>query len=147
MTGEGGAILASVDGGETWKIQESGTREWLHDITFVDRRRGWVVGDKGLILQTADGGETWLVQISGVPTRLTGVAARSARVIYAVGQNGVVLHSDDGGREWEREVSGTSTMLTSVTFADDEGWTVGRDGVILRHTGPGAGKLRTILNR
>ncbi|MFN7623090.1 MAG: WD40/YVTN/BNR-like repeat-containing protein, partial [Acidobacteriota bacterium] len=134
-------------GGETWSRQESGTLRWLHDIVFASQRSGWAVGDDGLILRTDDGGQTWLVQISGTPTRLLGISLRAERRLYIVGQNGVALRSDDGGRQWEQEATGASTTLTAVAFIDGEGWTVGRDGVILRYAGLGAGKFRTILNR
>ena len=108
---------------------------------------GWVVGEDGLILHTVDGGQTWLVQISGVPGRLRGVIARSAREALAVGQNGVILVTTDGGRRWRHDRSGTSTTLAAIAFQADQGWTVGRDGVILRYAGPGAGKVRTLFDR
>jgi photosystem II stability/assembly factor-like uncharacterized protein len=62
--------------------------------------------------------------------------------------NGIILHTEDGGRVWQRDLSGTSTPLRAIAFrGDDDGWAVGRDGVILRYAGPGAGELRTIIKR
>ena len=60
VTGSGGAIVHSSDGGKSWQGQVSGTREALNSITFTaDGQRGWAVGSAGTILHTADGGKSW----------------------------------------------------------------------------------------
>jgi photosystem II stability/assembly factor-like uncharacterized protein len=54
------------------------------------------------------------------------------------------LHTENG-RRWQRDLSNTTTPLRAVNFYNDNGWAVGRDGVILRYAGNNAGELRTIL--
>lgn len=54
-----GLILATDDGGRTWRPQDSGVAEDLHDVRFFDEREGWAVGRGGAMLHTADGGRTW----------------------------------------------------------------------------------------
>jgi photosystem II stability/assembly factor-like uncharacterized protein len=49
-------ILSSADGGQTWSAQVAGVAQKLHDVTFVDPLRGWIVGDAGRILHTSHGG-------------------------------------------------------------------------------------------
>lgn len=57
----GRQIIATSDGGRTWKSQYSGELTGQADITglqFIDTRNGWAVSVAGL-LKTADGGDTW----------------------------------------------------------------------------------------
>src|SRR5262245_10802214 len=67
--GEGGAIIATEDGGKTWTARQTGTTENLTDMQMVGEE-GWAVGYEGVILHTADGGRTWTVQKSGVTQSL-----------------------------------------------------------------------------
>ena len=45
--GVGGKIIYTVDGGQNWTEQTSGTEENLFDIDFVDESNGWAVGTFG----------------------------------------------------------------------------------------------------
>ncbi len=56
MTGRGGTILQTTDGGTTWLPQT--TRTWydISSVCFVDENVGWVSGDYGAIMTTEDGG-------------------------------------------------------------------------------------------
>jgi len=57
--GSGGVILATADGGATWRPQDSGAAEDLFDVKFFDESEGWAVGGGGAMLHTRDGGRTW----------------------------------------------------------------------------------------
>ena len=57
--GEGGAIYATRDAGDTWVKLRSPTRRVLLGGMFVDDDRGWIVGAGATIIQTSDGGDTW----------------------------------------------------------------------------------------
>lgn len=57
--GECGSILKTIDGGDNWEKQESGTANHLVNIFFIDSSIGWVVGG-GIILKTTNGGLTWV---------------------------------------------------------------------------------------
>ncbi len=58
--GEGGTILTTVDGGQSWRPQASGTATSLSAVQFLaDGQHGWAVGDGGTILTTPDGGQSW----------------------------------------------------------------------------------------
>jgi photosystem II stability/assembly factor-like uncharacterized protein len=67
----GGTILATVDGGATWRPQSSGTQQTLWSVHFADASRGGAVG--GTILATVDGGATWKPQSSGTQQTLWSV--------------------------------------------------------------------------
>lgn len=42
--GVGSVILATSDGGVTWTAQESGPKDGLDSVSFVDDTHGWAVG-------------------------------------------------------------------------------------------------------
>ena len=52
-----GLIVRTIDGGDTWTEQESGTTAFLTSVSFVDANTGTAVGDSGIILRTTTGGE------------------------------------------------------------------------------------------
>src|SRR5262249_12649078 len=57
-----GTIMATGDGGASWRPQTSGTTENLWSIHFADAQRGWAVGAGGTIVATSDGGANWRPQ-------------------------------------------------------------------------------------
>jgi photosystem II stability/assembly factor-like uncharacterized protein len=63
----------------------------MHDIFFIDRDHGWVVGEEGAILYTPDAGESWNNVGAPVPGKLMNVVFVNSRVGWAVGLTGVVL--------------------------------------------------------
>jgi photosystem II stability/assembly factor-like uncharacterized protein len=67
--GISGSIVATVDGGATWRVQEQaveGTKPWLLGVDFIDASHGWAVGVGGEIWHTATGG--W-ADPAGAPAR------------------------------------------------------------------------------
>ena len=125
--GAGGAILATVDGGQTWAVQlacatsdpclgSSGDRVTadLAGVSFLDADQGYAVGAAGTFLATVDGGRRWVVQtctaldpqlrICTQPQRLdiTGVSFVGGADAYAVGtaDNGRMLLLRNTGDGW-----------------------------------------------
>ena len=88
--GAGGVIVATTDGGRTWRQQTSGVGEDLRDVKFFDAREGWAVGTGGAMLRTTDGGLTW-----GDARRVTPHALERlfllGRRAWAVGFGGTVV--------------------------------------------------------
>ncbi len=85
-----GVILATSDGGATWRPQRSNVGDDLYDVKFFDAREGWAVGRMGAMLHTADGGRSWTDE-----KRLTTHALERLFVVgrraWAVGFGGTVV--------------------------------------------------------
>jgi photosystem II stability/assembly factor-like uncharacterized protein len=127
-----GTILYSPDEGETWKLQESGTKELLTAVTFGDADYGWIVGTQGVILSTSDGGKTWRKQISGTGNDLSAVCFLNRLEGWAVGQSHTILRTADGGKSWEVLSTGEELVLKDVKFLDSKkGFVVGEFGTII----------------
>jgi photosystem II stability/assembly factor-like uncharacterized protein len=135
--GPRGAVIASIDGGETWSKQNSGVTPDLHSVYFIDKLTGWIVGDYGVIRATADGGHTWGPQHSGTHAHLQSVYFVSSTTGWAVGNSGMIVATVNGGQTWTRQDSGNDVRLLSVYFADSTtGWAAGNaegkgEGVVL----------------
>ena len=159
--GTKGMILRTVDGGETWIQQQSGTEKNLFSICFADDRNGWAVGEFGTVVHTADGGETWEPQLKGVDKELNSVCFVDSSHGWVVGEFGTILYTTNGGEQWEKqEAEAIQTeedmfsfdwkpmpALYDVYFTDREtGWIVGMDGIILK-TENGGSDWRKIDSR
>src|SRR5216684_6752796 len=116
--GEGGTIVRTSDGGNTWTLQPSGTVHDLRGVSFVDAYTGTAVGFSGTILRTADGGETWTQQTSGTLNDLYGVSFVDASIGAAVGAAGTILTTTDGGETWTVQASRTTVDLNEVSFVN-----------------------------
>ncbi len=97
--GHPGIILRTVDGGETWQQQSSGTSAVLYKVAVLDNNTAWIAGGEGVILHTADGGATWVMQKSGVNFMLNSIAFAGEKNGFAVGHK-CILHTENGGETW-----------------------------------------------
>ena len=146
--GSKGALLATDDGGKTWKARKRPADDSLRDIYFADSLNGWIVCERNVyelksnddvrtyLMKTNDGGENWeRVKISGVD-----VNARLVRAVFspsgrgwAFGEFGAVYKSVSDGGEWVKLSAPTRNLLLGGTFIDDyRGWLVGAGGTILQ---------------
>jgi hypothetical protein len=50
-----GKIISTIDGGNTWTEQTSGTFSYLTSVYFTNKFNGWAVGKEGTILKTITG--------------------------------------------------------------------------------------------
>ncbi len=133
VAGDGGTLLATEDGAETWRQVPVPTRENLTSIHFVGEL-GWIAGWTGVILHSQDGGKTWLRQQSGVQQGLESIFFADSEHGWAVGWLGTILRTADGGKTWAKaQTPATLWSLNSVCFRDSrEGWAVGFGGQLLR---------------
>jgi photosystem II stability/assembly factor-like uncharacterized protein len=95
-----GVVLATEDGGATWRIQHEAPRPLLC-VTWTDAEHAWVAGEGGLVLTTSDGGETWREQRSGTSKALTRVSFSDSQHGWVLAGREALLATSDGGYTWE----------------------------------------------
>ncbi|MGB3948215.1 MAG: YCF48-related protein, partial [Bacteroidia bacterium] len=143
VSGVGGVILKTTDGGNSWVPQTSNTIKDLYAILFTNANNGYAVGNDGAAFKTTNGGATW-TQMS-VPTG-TVVSFRHINFIddttgYIAGGTppggtpGTILKTTDAGVTWVSLTVNNvatngiySTYFTSPTIGFANDW----DGHILR---------------
>src|SRR5437763_2674718 len=62
---EQGILWVTTDGGAKWAPRNTGAKQPLRAMAFLDATRGITVGDGGVILGSDDGGKTWAARTSG----------------------------------------------------------------------------------
>ncbi|MDQ6651781.1 MAG: YCF48-related protein [Acidobacteriota bacterium] len=146
--GSRGTLLATMDGGKSWKARSQPTADVLRDIYFTDDQNGWLLCEANLydlkskddprtyLMQTNDGGQNWKrINIRGVD-----VDARLVRAVFsqrgrgwAFGEGGTIFTTRDSGVSWTRLQSPTRHLLLGGTFVDeDRGWLVGAGATIIQ---------------
>jgi photosystem II stability/assembly factor-like uncharacterized protein len=133
LAGDDGILMATEDGGSTWRKGEASTDRNLVSIHFVGDK-GWIAGYDGVILHSEDGGKTWVSQKSGTTQPLDSIYFADAEHGWAVGWVGTLVRTTDGGQNWKLvDLPEDFWTLSSVYFRDkDNGWIVGFQGRILR---------------
>lgn len=146
--GGNGALLVTVDGGTSWRMQRRPTDDALRDVYFADAQNGWLVCERAAyqlptkenphtyLMSTADGGASWKrVNMSGVD-----VDARLVRALFApsgrgwtFGEAGALYVTRDYGLTWARQRVPTRHLLLGGALLDAERvWLVGAGATILQ---------------
>lgn len=133
LSGEFGSILATSDGGRTWKQQQTGTESTLFGIGFSDLQHGVAVGLDATILRTEDGGATWKPVAAPFQERALYEVALSGPQGWIAGNQGTILVTSDGGATWKlfpTPIDVASEWFRGIALLGDRGLLVGGAGMI-----------------
>ncbi|MEO6362598.1 MAG: YCF48-related protein [Caldimonas sp.] len=100
--GEGGTVLATVDGGTTWTAQFSGTPLSLGQVKFVSTLVGWATSENGELIKTADCGATWRRVSFGRNDSVQLLGVTDATTAWVATFNGEARVTTDGGDHWRQ---------------------------------------------
>ena len=136
VVGEFGTIMASADGGRTFRQQHGPMETTLFGVHFADARRGWAVGIDSVILHTVDGGATWKAQTPPITQRSFYDVLVRGDYGWIVGSAGTVLRSVDGGATWAvapLPIELAANWIRSIGLdANGRGLAVGAEGLVFR---------------
>jgi photosystem II stability/assembly factor-like uncharacterized protein len=104
ISGLGGVILRSQDGGRTWRYEDLNRKQAVFAVGHADSR-SLAIGEKGLVRESLDGGSSWQEPAPELfPTVFTFMRDlafdRHRQIGFIVGQEGMVLRTQDGGGSW-----------------------------------------------
>lgn len=146
--GHWGAVVKTIDGGETWKLQRSDTSvdQPLFSVHFKDANEGWAVGLWSLMLHTTDGGTTWTtVKLPAPPGQkkadrnLYSIFADAKGDLFVACEQGRVIRSTDDGSNWTYAQTGyAGSFWTGVALQDGVLLVGGLRGTIYRSADDGA---------
>jgi len=130
-----GKIFKTVDGGNTWSQQNSGTEMHLYGMSFIDNLHGYIVGGDGdgVFLKTSDGGNTWLS--TNFQAGLSSVYFINENIGFvAAGKK--FLKTQDGGITWN-EIDLGFFSYGGINFFDKKNGFLTAGNVILKTTDVG----------
>ncbi len=123
-----GLIVASEDGGATWKQRPTPVQSDLTSVSFPDAQHGWAAGHDGVILHSDDGGRSWKRQFDGRMAAERFTAHYAARI--AKGEEALEPLLAELQRNYE---AGPSLPWLDICFEDaSRGYAVGSFGSIAR---------------
>lgn len=150
VVGEGGTLLRSSDGGDSWQQAAVPADVYFIKMFFADASYGWVVGRDSYyygarVFATTDRGVSWSEQpLSGANGSAWDIFFLDTQNGWIVGEYGMVYRTTDGGNNWlNRSISvGDVPSFTSVRFnSANEGIALGRSsyyyGFLVAHTTDG----------
>ena len=146
--GNGGAILKTVNGGNTWTELNSGVTNNLNSVSFVSDLTGYAVGATGKAITTVNGGTTWtaIAQITGT-SNLNKVFFDLPTHGCVVGDAGTIWITSNSGGLWTKVTPApTANNLNSVFLTGSIGYAVGNAGTILKTTDGGTTWVAQIKN-
>jgi photosystem II stability/assembly factor-like uncharacterized protein len=125
--GGGGGILASSDGGVTWRQQ---TRAPALQLAATDARHAWALSEQGVTSRTTDGVHWRTLGVQHL-MRLSFVDAMHG---FALERDDFVMRTTDGGVTWKP--TGGPNRLQSICFSDARtGWAARNGTVFTTHDG------------
>ncbi|MBK6345014.1 MAG: T9SS type A sorting domain-containing protein [Bacteroidales bacterium] len=133
IAGNGGTILKTTDGGNTWTKINTGTNKNLTSICFTDDSTGYAFGQCSI--KTTNGGKTWSA-LSTLPVDLYDLILSASFTDslhgYATLQfENKLLKTEDGGKNWtlnsfEGNFLNSGDYKNTVQFIDeDHGYVLG----------------------
>jgi photosystem II stability/assembly factor-like uncharacterized protein len=114
--GHFGTIIHTIDGGQTWLVQQSGTTARLRCVFFTDSKIGWAAGLDSTILHTNDGGLSWSPQKSSISSRFRTIFFTDSLTGWTVGSRGAIVHTMNGGQTWITQNADTGYHLNRAWF-------------------------------
>ncbi len=131
-------MLASRDGGRTWRLVSNGVADDVLAIKMASSTKGYAVTRFSYLLRTRDGGRYWEAKRLTVtdnvyqhPEGLRTLDALDGQFAVAAGIGGIVFKTEDGGETWQPigypTLSGLFDIYDVRFTSRQTGWVVGWD--------------------
>ena len=134
ICGNGGTLLATADGGQSWQESPLPTGINLNRLSPTGEDI-WLTGEMGTTIRRSGAAGEWALISSGRLNQNWAVAEAAPGVHVTVGEDGQILRSENRA-DWELAAVASGAKLYDTTFVagDDgpRGWAVGAEGALLR---------------
>jgi photosystem II stability/assembly factor-like uncharacterized protein len=132
IAGDSGIILHTIDGGNSWVLQNTQTENEITDVFFLDRNQGWASANNYLIppygttlFKTINGGTVWEKYL--YPQEdifITCIEYRDSLTGWMGGKPHAIVKTTDGGTTWAQATVDTSILaffpVLTIQFYNDQ---------------------------
>ncbi len=132
-------LLATDDGGKTWRRQElppapgsSKADRNLFRLFAAPDGAIFIAAEQGLVLRSTDHGKSWRYLQTGYKGSLWAGVAQPDGTLVVAGMRGTVYSSRDNGESWTQVTSGTHSALTDLVVMPGGVAGVGTEGALIR---------------
>ncbi|MCD4698002.1 MAG: FG-GAP-like repeat-containing protein [Bacteroidales bacterium] len=133
-----GYIAKTIDGGNSWILQDPGFYDQINAVRFLDANIGFFTGHQGKIYKTTDGGNSWYIVYDDSPFQYNHLHFINNYLGFAAGDYGRIAITTDGGNSWAMDYVPASGNLFCIEFANqDVGYACTTFGEILKTTDGG----------
>jgi len=143
ISGSGGVLFSTNDGGKTWKKENGATQDTIRQVYFLDEWNGWLLCERNIynrgseassyLLKTTNGGVNWEKQEFEYikRERLVKLFFNQSKEGFAIGESGAFYALRATEEKWKRQTSPVRYLLLDGTFTDAKnGVIVGGNGSI-----------------
>ncbi len=139
---EGGLMLKTTDGGETWTQLTIPVPDPMSSVYFINESFGWAVGGTTApgckIIHTTDGGATWSEQTAATSSRPNGIFFIDQSTGWIRGDAGTIQQTTDGGISWVLQTTPISRYIVGHYFVNaNTGWAGAHYGTVIHTTDGG----------
>jgi len=132
VSGNGGLILHTEDGGDSWTFQQSNTEQNIVDIFFLDEEKGWATAFNyttipygTVLLKTRDGGQNWDTSVyPEADVFMNCVLYLDSLRGWMGGSPHALVRTFDGGMTWSQAQIDTATLaffpVLKINFYNDQ---------------------------
>lgn len=145
ISGGGGTLLETKDGGDSWRQAGKFTSDSILQVYFADERTGWLLCERDVynlganmpsyVLRTRDGGANWEkleFAASGRERIAKLLFDRKGAVVNAFGEGGAFFTLAEDGKTWKKTASFIKYLLLDGMFSSEaSGAVVGAGGTVL----------------
>lgn len=138
ISGDGGIIARTSNGGLNWSIANTGTTSDLKSVCFINSTIGFAVGRSAVVIKTTDSGISWTQLDPGINADFNKVLFLNDNVGWILGDEGSMLFTSNSGISWNNQSIPLNTNLKDMFFiGSSTGWIVGENGTIIKTTNGG----------
>lgn len=138
IVGDGGSVLTSSNGGNTFQLTSFYEGINLRSVYFVNLSTGWISGNSGYMYYTTNGGLGWSQQATYTSNNLNSVRFTDPQNGVSCGDNGIVLRTSNGGLNWNSVSVPVTKNLLSADIYGSTIYLSGLDATFLKSTNSGS---------
>jgi photosystem II stability/assembly factor-like uncharacterized protein len=147
IAGNGGIILTTINGGNSWHNQNSSTTKNLTEIFFINENQGWTTGFNNTFLYTFNGGNNWQqINVCDDTTKHnTDIHFIDDKNGWLLNNYGEIFKTNDGGTTWNKIFIFPNFGWTKLKFIDNsDGYAMQFYGDMLMKTSDGGKSWREV---